>query len=194
MVLRSNERDDVRGMLLKSPGLCITIARMNVEYHITHQDRLKPPYIYKGNSLDVSSPLPHHNANNPLKYLLIIIRPNTFQSPPHRLRILAHMLTIPPITAAIVIRKRRLKALKRHIGTTHNCLPHIIKAMNHVPVVVFFELVARGEARVDGGDGVEAVQLVRHGGCEDGGVGPDYGSWEVVVVFGVGDGLEAHAD
>jgi hypothetical protein len=193
MVLRIKEREGGRGVLLKSPGLCITITRVNKEYHIAHQDCLKPR-IYQGNSLDVSSPLPQHILAHLLKNLLIIIRPNTFQSLPHRLRILAHMLTIPPITAAIVIRKRRLKALKRHIGTTHNCLPHIIEAMNHVPMVVFFELVARGEARVDGGDGVEAVQLVRHGGCEDGGVGPDYGSWEVVVVFGVGDGLEAHAD
>jgi hypothetical protein len=129
-----------------------------------------------------------------LKDLLVIIRPNTLQPLPNRIRILAHMLTIPAITATIVIGKRRLQALEGHIGTAHDGLAHVIEAMDHVPVVVFFEGVARCEARVDGGDGVETVQLVGHGGGEDGGVRPDDGGGQVVVVFGVGDGLEAHAD
>ena len=61
-------------------------------------------------------------------------------------------------------------------------------------MVVFFELVARFHAAVDGDYGVQAVQLVRHGCGVDGGVGPDDGGGEVVVERGVGDGLEAHAD
>lgn len=38
------------------------------------------------------------------------------------------------------------------------------------------------------------MQLVRHGGCVDGGVGPDDGDREVVVETWIGDLLEAHAD
>ena len=131
---------------------------------------------------------------HPLKDLLIIIRPHTLQMLPNRPRILAHMLTIPAITAAIMIRKRRFQPFQTHIRAAHDGLAHVVEAVNHVPVVVFFELVARCHAGVYGDDGVETVQLVRHGCCEDGGVGPDDGRGEVVVVFGIGDLLEAHAD
>lgn len=103
------------------------------------------------------------------------------------------MLTIPPIAPAIMVRKRRLEAFKRHICAAQNRLAHVIEAMDHVPVVVVFKRVVGREAGVDGDDGVQAVQLVRHGGCEDGGVGPDYGGGQVVVILRVGDGLEAHA-
>lgn len=104
------------------------------------------------------------------------------------------MLTIPPIAPAIMIWKRRLQALETHICRAHNRLAQIVKAVDHVPVVVFFELVAGCEARVYGGYGVQAVQLMCHAGGEDGGVGPDDGGGEVVVVLGVRDGLETHAD
>lgn len=104
------------------------------------------------------------------------------------------MLTIPSITTAIMIRKCRLEAFQRHVRAAHNCLTHVIKAVDHVPVVVLFELVAGCHAAVDGNDGVQAVKLVRHGGSEDGIVGPDDGGGEIVVVLGVRDGLETHAD
>jgi hypothetical protein len=62
-------------------------------------------------------------------------------------------------------------------------------------VVVLGQRCVGGEAAVDFDDGVEAVQLVRHGGCKDGLVGaPDDGCREVMVVFWVRDALEAHAD
>lgn len=47
-------------------------------------------------------------------------------------------------------------------------------------------------AAVDGDDGVQAVELVGHGGGVDGCVGPDYWGGEVRVGGGVRDGLEAH--
>jgi hypothetical protein len=158
----------------------------------------KPPYIGSYNlnetTYDMSTTFTRAAVRSHLKNLLIIIRPNTLQPLPHRLRILAYMLTIPPITTSIVIRERRFQAFKRHICAAHDRLAHIVKAVNHMPVVIFFELVAGRQAAVNGGDGVEAVQLVRHGCGEDGGVGPDDGGGEVVVVFGIRDGLEAHAD
>lgn len=61
-------------------------------------------------------------------------------------------------------------------------------------MVVFFKRVVRRQARVHGDDGVQAVQLMRHGGGEDGLVGPDDGGGKIGVGFGVRDGLEAHAD
>lgn len=66
--------------------------------------------------------------------------------------------------------------------------------MDHMPVVVVFELVTRRHARVGPDDCVQTVQLMRHASSEDGGVGPDDGGWEVVEGFGVGDFLETHAD
>lgn len=66
--------------------------------------------------------------------------------------------------------------------------------MNHMPVVVFFELVAGCHAAVDCDDSVKAVELVSHGCREDGGVRPDDGGGEVMVILGVGDLLETHAD
>lgn len=104
------------------------------------------------------------------------------------------MPTIPAITPTIVVRKRRLQALEAHIRRTHDGLPEIVKAVDHVPVVVVLEHVARRHAAVDGDNGVQAVQLVRHAGGEDGGVGPDDWGREVGVEGGVGDGLETHAD
>lgn len=64
------------------------------------------------------------------------------------------MLTIPSIASTVVIRKRSLKALKTHIGTTHDCLTKVIEAVDHVPVVILLKLVAGRHAGVDSNDGV----------------------------------------
>lgn len=130
----------------------------------------------------------------PLKDLLVIIRPHSLQPLPHFAIIPADMLAVPPITATIMIRKRRLQALEGQIRRAHDCLPHVIEAVNHVPVVVFRQRMVRLQAAVDFDDGEEAVQLVGHGGCEDGLIGPDDGRREVVVGFRVRDRLETHAD
>lgn len=66
--------------------------------------------------------------------------------------------------------------------------------MNHVPVMILLELVTGRHAAVDSNDSIQTVQLVRHAGGEDGGIGPDDGSWEVVVFLGIRDLLEAHAN
>ena len=92
-----------------------------------------------------------------------------------------------------MIRERGLQPFQAHVRRTHNGLAQIIKAMDHMPVMVFLELVVGLHAAIYGRHGVQAVQLVRHRGGEDGGVGPDDGCREVGVVLGVGDGLEAHA-
>jgi hypothetical protein len=104
------------------------------------------------------------------------------------------VLAVPSITAAVVIGKCCLQTLQRHIRTAHNGLSHIIEAVDHVPVVVLLELVTRCHAAVDRSDGIQAVQLVRHAGGENSSVGPDDRSGEVVVVFGVRNALEAHAN
>lgn len=72
------------------------------------------------------------------------------------------MLAIPAITAAVVIRERRLQSLESHVCATHDSLAHVVEAMDHVPVVVFLKLVTGCHAGVDGNDGVEAVKLVGH--------------------------------
>lgn len=126
--------------------------------------------------------------------LLVIIGPNPLQPLSHLALILTHMLTIPPIAPPIMIRKRRFQPLKRHVSTAHDGLAHVIEAMDHVPVMIFFERVVGRDAAVDGDDGVEAVQLVGHGGCVDGGVGPDDWGGEIIIILRVGDGLEAHSD
>jgi hypothetical protein len=93
-----------------------------------------------------------------------------------------------------MIRKRSLQPLQAHIRTAQNGLPHIIKAMNHMPVMVLFQLVIGLECRVGLHDGKETVQLVRHGCRKDCGVGPDDGRGEVVVGGWIGNGLETHAN
>lgn len=105
------------------------------------------------------------------------------------------MLTVPPITPAIMIRKRRLQPLERQIRTTHNRLAHIIKAMNHMPVMILRQLNRTLQAAVHFDHRVQTVQLVRHGCREDSFVlVPDDGRRQVVVVLRALDVLEAHAD
>ncbi len=58
------------------------------------------------------------------------------------------MLGIPTIGPAIVVRERRLQALEGHVGAAHDGLPHVVEAVDHVPVVVVWDLVAGRQARV----------------------------------------------
>ena len=104
------------------------------------------------------------------------------------------VLRVPAIGATIVVRKRGLETLESRVSAAHDRLPHVVEAVDHVPVVVLGQGRVGGEAGVDFDDGEEAVQLVRHAGCEDGLVGPDNGGGEVVVEFWVFDVLEAHSD
>ena len=104
------------------------------------------------------------------------------------------MLTVPTITATIVVRKCRLQPFKSHIRATHDSLAHVVKAVDHVPVMVFFKLMTRSHTGIDCDDSIEAVELVGHGCREDSSVGPDDGSGKVVVVLWVRNALKAHAD
>ena len=63
------------------------------------------------------------------------------------------MLRIPPVRAAIVVGKRRLVALERHVGTAQDGLPHIINTVDHMPMVVIRDWVARFDPRVGLGNG-----------------------------------------
>jgi hypothetical protein len=137
--------------------------------------------------------------------LLIIIRPHTFQiindlsiisaNYAHRVSKCSHhskpysknskkltMFRIPPITPPIVIRKRSLQPLQRHVSRAHNSLSHIIKTMNHMPMMILRQTRIRSQARVCLHDGEETMQLMRHGSREDGLVGPDDWCWEIVVL------------
>jgi len=82
---------------------------------------------------------------------------------------------------------------ERNVCAAHDGLPHVVEAVDHVPVVVVRDGVVGFEARVGLHDGEEAVELVGHGGGEDGLVGPVDGPGEVVVFVGFIDPDEAHA-
>jgi hypothetical protein len=105
------------------------------------------------------------------------------------------MLAIPAITPAIVIGEGRLQPFERDISTAHDSLTHVVEAVDHVPVVVLRQGNVALQPRVDLDDGVQAVQLVRHAGGEDGLVlVPHNGRRQVVVLLRSLDVLEAHAD
>lgn len=99
------------------------------------------------------------------------------------------MLRIPPIAPLKLGRKRRLLPLQRCVGRAHYRLPQVVKAVRQVPRALHGQLVelvrlVRGD---DADDGVQAVQLVRDGGCEGAvGVLLERGG-EVVVGLGVVD-------
>lgn len=46
------------------------------------------------------------------------------------------MLGIPTIRTPIMIGEGSFEPLQGHIRTAHDSLPHVIEAMDHVPVVV----------------------------------------------------------
>lgn len=85
-------------------------------------------------------------------------------------------------------------ALEGGVGGAGDCLAHVGDAVDHVPVVVVRDGVARRQARVGLGHGEQAVDLVRDRGGEDGhALVPVDGLGEIVVLVGVVDPLEAHA-
>lgn len=67
-----------------------------------------------------------------------------------------------------MVRECRLEPFERQIRRAHDRLAHVVKAMDHMPVVVFGQLDAALQPGVDFDNGVQTVQLVRHRGCEDG--------------------------
>lgn len=58
------------------------------------------------------------------------------------------MLRIPTVRTSIVIRKRRLEAFESHVGAAHDGLPHVIETVDHVPMVIIWDLVTGCQARV----------------------------------------------
>lgn len=85
-------------------------------------------------------------------------------------------------------------ALEGGVGGAGDRLAHVGDAVDHVPVVVVRDGVARRQARVGLGHGEQAVDLVGDRGGEDGhALVPVDGLGEVVVLVRVVDPLEAHA-
>jgi hypothetical protein len=72
------------------------------------------------------------------------------------------MLGIPAIGASVVIWKCRLQTFERHVCRAHDGLAHVVKAVDHVPVVVVWNSDVRLQTRVGLDDSVEAMQLVGH--------------------------------
>lgn len=124
---------------------------------------------------------------------LIVISPDTLQITLDLAVILADVLRIPPIAAAVLVREGRLMSLQGDIGAAHDRLPHIIKAVDHMPVMVTWQRDVGLETGVGLHNGEETVQLVGHGGGEDGLVGPLDGGGEIVVLVGVVDPNETHS-
>lgn len=105
------------------------------------------------------------------------------------------MLGIPAVRSRVVVGKGGGLALEGRVGGAEDGLAHVAEAVDHVPVVVVGDLVARLEAGVGLHNGPEAVQLVRHGRGEDGhALVPLDGVRQVVILGGFLDPLEAHAD
>lgn len=76
---------------------------------------------------------------------LVVIRPHVFQVLLDGVIVLAHMCGIPPVTARVVVGERGGLSLERGVGRAQNRLAHVRDAMDHVPVVVFGDFVARRE-------------------------------------------------
>lgn len=123
------------------------------------------------------------------------------------------MFGVPAVGTAVVVGEGGLVALEGHVGTAQDGLAHVVQAVDHVPVVVVGNGVARLDARVGLGDGelggvsicgqtgmvggrlaYHAMKLVRDRRGEDSLLGPVDGGRQVVVAMGVVDPDEAHAD
>lgn len=68
--------------------------------------------------------------------LLIIVRPDTLKVFPDLVVVAADMLAVPSIRTPIVIGESGLETFKRHVCRTHYGLPHVVEAVDHVPVVI----------------------------------------------------------
>lgn len=99
----------------------------------------------------------------------------------HLLGVLAHVLRVPAVAAREPGGEGRLGALERDVARTQDGLAQVLEAVLEVPGPVgalgaLWDVGVHvdgggpvdGEAGVALEDGVEAVQLVRHGGGEDG--------------------------
>lgn len=58
------------------------------------------------------------------------------------------MLCVPAIRARVVVRECCGVTLDGCVGGTHDRLSHVAEAVDHVPVVIIWDLVARFESRV----------------------------------------------
>lgn len=124
---------------------------------------------------------------------MIVIRPHTLQIVQNLAVVLADMRRIPTVTARVIVREGGGVALECRVSGAHDGLAHVGDAVNHVPVVVVWNGVAGGEARIGLCHGEEAVNLVCHGGRENGHtVVPLDGLGEIMVFVGIIDPLEAH--
>lgn len=81
-----------------------------------------------------------------LEDFLVVVRSHFLQMRFDLAVVSAHVLRIPPITSSIVVGKGGFQSFQGQIRRAHDCLPHVIKAMDHMPVVVFGEFRVRCEA------------------------------------------------
>lgn len=72
---------------------------------------------------------------------LVIIRPHALQVRLDLIVVLAHMRRIPTITARVVVGEGGGLALECRVGGTKHGLAHVGDAVDHVPVVVLWDLV-----------------------------------------------------
>lgn len=125
---------------------------------------------------------------------LVIISPHALEVLEDLIVVLADVRGVPAVAARVVVGEGGGVALECGVGGAGDGLAHVGDAVDHVPVVVVRDGVARRQARVGLGHGEQAVDLVGDRGGEDGhALVPVDGLGEVVVLVRVVDPLEAHA-
>ena len=77
------------------------------------------------------------------------------------------MLGIPSIRSAIVVGECGFEAFERQIRIAKDGLTQIVKAMNHVPMMVVRNAMVRLQTRISLHDRKEAMDLMCDRGCED---------------------------
>lgn len=124
---------------------------------------------------------------------LVIISPHALEVLQDLVVVLADVGGVPAVAARVIVGEGGGVALESSVGGAGDCLAHVGDAVDHVPVVVVWDGVARRQARVGLGHGEQAVDLVGDRGGEDGhALVPVDGLGEVVVLVRVVDPLEAH--
>lgn len=86
----------------------------------------------------------------------------------HLAVVLAHVIGVPPVAAAHVGGEGRLLAFEGDVAAAHDALAEVVEAVCEVPRAFGRHLVGPvgGHGGKGRGDGVEAVELVCHGGGE----------------------------